>query len=478
MLFSSISVAQDLELILGDRSVAVSSAVRDGTTYYRFRDFVPAFQLSFREAGDQLIISGPRGEIRLVAGRPLARIGEEYLLLSEPVLRDSRGEWYVPIDFIPKVLQSLTESRIVRTGRTTYRVDLQNTVPVEMEVHPYPNRLSLVFRVNGAGSGELREFSDHLELTFSDPLVESENLSQPAGDELVASVGFFSRAGSTGFRIGKGRRFGDFRKYELSDPPRVVIDIFAGSSSRSASTVTIPSFDREEPPQVSVRESDVPDATADLSPPRMAVVIDPGHGGSDYGVDVLQDVLEKGLALDLSRKIERRLNDWGQRARLTRSRDVALGTEQRSAVTNYFDASLFLTLHIGGAPSPSVKGPLVYVYGPPPGEGPDEGSGAGQAEELEAVELLDWEEAQLNYLSQSQRLAALIQNDLNDLFGVENDVVEAPLSVLAPVAAPAIFIEAGFLTNPDDRDRLSSDDFQEQVADTIALAVRRYLEAG
>ena len=99
-------------------------------------------------------------------------------------------------------------------------------------------------------------------------------------------------------------------------------------------------------------------------------------------------------------------------------------------------------------------------------------------EELGEAELLHWDEAQLNYLSQSQRLATLIQNDLNDLFGVENDVVEAPLSVLAPVAAPAIFIEAGFLTNPEDRDRLSSDDFQEQVADTIALALRRYLEAG
>jgi N-acetylmuramoyl-L-alanine amidase len=209
------------------------------------------------------------------------------------------------------------------------------------------------------------------------------------------------------------------------------------------------------------------------------VVIDPGHGGEDYGVDVYQDVLEKGLALVLARKIEQRLTASGEGVRLTRFRDVDLSAEQRSAVGNFHRAKVFVSVHVGGAPSPRTSGAVVYVYDPPPAEfkvsqSDPEGGGS---EEAEPVELIRWNEGQLSYLDGSRRLANLMQTELNKLFGVENRVVEARLAVLAPVMAPAVVVETGFLTNAEDLELLESDEFQETLAYTITQVIKKFLES-
>jgi N-acetylmuramoyl-L-alanine amidase len=73
-------------------------------------------------------------------------------------------------------------------------------------------------------------------------------------------------------------------------------------------------------------------------------------------------------------------------------------------------------------------------------------------------------------------LARQAQRELNLLWGVQNSVREIPLAVLAPVAAPAILVEAGFLTNPEDQDMLISLEFQEQLAATISRAIVMFLE--
>ncbi|MFQ5929308.1 MAG: N-acetylmuramoyl-L-alanine amidase, partial [Acidobacteriota bacterium] len=90
--------------------------------------------------------------------------------------------------------------------------------------------------------------------------------------------------------------------------------------------------------------------------------------------------------------------------------------------------------------------------------------------------LVPWEEGQRKYLALSRELAEKLQNELNLLWSVDNQVVEVPLAVLAPITAPAVLIEAGFLTNPEDQERLGLREFQERLAGTIASAVLAFLQ--
>jgi N-acetylmuramoyl-L-alanine amidase len=173
---------------------------------------------------------------------------------------------------------------------------------------------------------------------------------------------------------------------------------------------------------------------------------------------------------------------------LTRTRDVELAVEQRGSIGNYYRSQVYLSIHVGGSPSPETRGPVVYLHKysqdnepvmlEPNQEGPLFISPRRPPSRTveDSDKLVHWEEGQQTYLGSSRELAELLQEELNLLWGIENRVAEIPLAGLAPVTAPAVLIEMGFLTNPEDYQRLSSMEFQEQVARTITSAVDTFLQ--
>jgi N-acetylmuramoyl-L-alanine amidase len=93
----------------------------------------------------------------------------------------------------------------------------------------------------------------------------------------------------------------------------------------------------------------------------------------------------------------------------------------------------------------------------------------------EEERLVLWEEGQRPFLRRSRQVARAVQNELNRIFETENEVATARLGVLAPIRAPAIVVESGFLTNPEDLSRLESPDFQKEIAGGISRAIIPFL---
>jgi len=199
------------------------------------------------------------------------------------------------------------------------------------------------------------------------------------------------------------------------------------------------------------------------------VILDPGHGGVDYGVDAYQDLLEKVIALNVARLVEKALTRRGVRVRLTRTRDLQLPNEQRSAISNFYQCRLYVGIHLGGAPSEATRGPVVYTYSP------GAGRSSGRTKSEDERKLLQWDGGQVEFSGPSRRLAGSLQRELNLVFGSENPVVGARLSVLAPVNAPAAVVETGFLTNSDDQGLLATAGFQEKIAEGITKAITQFL---
>jgi N-acetylmuramoyl-L-alanine amidase len=218
------------------------------------------------------------------------------------------------------------------------------------------------------------------------------------------------------------------------------------------------------------------------------ITIDPGHGGEDFGVNSPEGIAEKHLTLRIARRIGNLLEESGHQGMLTRARDVALAVQQRGSVANYYHSQVYLSIHVGGSPSPKTRGPVVYLHKHSQDErsprmDPNQAGASffspkrSPSRAFEDNEkLIPWEEGQRAYLDSSRELAELLQEELNLLWGVENKAAEIPLAVLAPVTAPAVLIEMGFLTNPEDYQKLSSMEFQEQVASTITSAVDTFLQ--
>lgn len=194
------------------------------------------------------------------------------------------------------------------------------------------------------------------------------------------------------------------------------------------------------------------------SPPRdrallPVVVLDPGHGGVDGGTHRDGRVLEKNLTLQLARRMEPLLTGSGYRVVLTRTGDYALAPgwdeenvrrdlDERLRITRQARASALVSLHVNAAADPSMRGPIVFYQ---------DGDATGR------------------------ELAAAVQEALNAVFpaGARNEPLPADFYLLARAGRPAVLIEFAFLTNPDDREMLTTPAGQQRLA---AAAVRGIVE--
>jgi N-acetylmuramoyl-L-alanine amidase len=86
-----------------------------------------------------------------------------------------------------------------------------------------------------------------------------------------------------------------------------------------------------------------------------------------------------------------------------------------------------------------------------------------------------WDLAQNHFLTQSQRLATLIQGELNTTLGLrDRGVKQAPFLVLMGAAMPAVLVEVGFLSNPAEERQLQDPAYRAELAAALVRAISRY----
>ena len=231
---------------------------------------------------------------------------------------------------------------------------------------------------------------------------------------------------------------------------------------------------------------------ADQSAARSAriqtVVIDPGHGGMETGAKGKFGNLEKDITLAISLKLKALIErNLGLAVVLTRDRDVDVSNENRAAVANNHKAGLFISIHANGAVQRKAAGSETFFLSV---NATDEETRRLAYLENNSTELqnrLDpstdddlmmilWDMAQNAYIKQSSRLAELVQEELDAMLGTRNrGIKQAPFKVLTGVACPAILVEAAFISNPDEEQKLASDAFQSRVAEAIYRGLVRFI---
>ena len=247
--------------------------------------------------------------------------------------------------------------------------------------------------------------------------------------------------------------------YTLERPFRLVFDVSRGAARAPAAAA--------QPQPVRQRDNRI-----------RTIVIDPGHGGSNMGAKGPGGALEKELTLQLSRtlrtELERRLP---VRVVLTRNEDAELPLDTRVAVANQQKADLFISLHLNASPGGGAQGAETYFLSLVPSD--ERAAQAALSENagdpLTDLKLILWDLAQSHHMSESQRLAGLIQEELNQALELRNrGVKQAPFRVLMGAAMPAVLVELGFLSNPREEERLSDPLYRARLAGALVDAVSRY----
>ncbi len=217
-----------------------------------------------------------------------------------------------------------------------------------------------------------------------------------------------------------------------------------------------------------------PDEVNQLTLPRR-ILIDPGHGGKDYGASGRHGVAEKDVVLSVSRILAGLIRDrLGWETVLTRDDDRFVPLEERTRIANEKRADLFLSIHANSSPSTVTSGVETYVLN---------FSNTHEALALAAREnaINSTQDLQSllamiklpDRLHESRQLAEAVQlstyqassylSPISKNRGVKN----APLFVLNGALMPATLVELGFLSNPREEQLLSTRDFQAALAEGI-----------
>ena len=171
---------------------------------------------------------------------------------------------------------------------------------------------------------------------------------------------------------------------------------------------------------------------------------------------------------------------------LTRNEDADLPLDTRTAIANQTKGDLFISIHLNSAPEslgarrrdllPGAQGdrraraPVAEAENRGGGE-PSADGGAADA----GLQLILWDLAQSQHLAASQRLAQLIQQELNTTLGLrDRGVKQAPFAVLMGAAMPAVLVELGFITNPEEEKRLLDPAYRAELLDALVRAVGRF----
>ncbi|MFA5424719.1 MAG: N-acetylmuramoyl-L-alanine amidase [Phycisphaerae bacterium] len=169
------------------------------------------------------------------------------------------------------------------------------------------------------------------------------------------------------------------------------------------------------------------------------VVIDPGHGGKDPGAISVKGFYEKTVNLSVARKLADRLRKRGLNVILTRNSDVFVELEQRAAIANQRKADLFVSIHADSSLTRTEKGYSVYVA------------------------------KQASY--GSQKVARAIAAQLHTLSPDGNGIKQADYRVLVKTKMPAVLVEMGYISNHGEAALISTDAFQNRIADAISAGI-------
>lgn len=225
------------------------------------------------------------------------------------------------------------------------------------------------------------------------------------------------------------------------------------------------------------------------------IVIDPGHGGKDPGAHGAYSK-EKTIALSIGKKLKVAINNAisGVDVIMTRSTDKFIELHRRANIANDANANLFISIHCNSSPqkvSPN-RGVLLLVYGfHRKGEQLEairenasifiekdykkKYNGYGEDAAVNAIVLAAFQQ---RYRKQSVQFGNLLNHQLKANNGRKSlGVREQGVLVLQQSGMPGMLLETGFINNPSDEKYLNSEDGQNDIVQSILVAIKKYKES-
>lgn len=195
------------------------------------------------------------------------------------------------------------------------------------------------------------------------------------------------------------------------------------------------------------------------------IIIDPGHGGRDDGAKS-HGLVEKEVTLDVALRLEKVLQSFGFPTVMTRRDDSHVGLDERTALANRIDHSVFVSIHFNESSASSASGVETFYA----------------REKIPPENAWTWvgffSNPEVPDSDNGEGLAGYIQTALAERTDATNRGIRGrPLYVVRHVRAPAVLVEGGFLSNGFEARLLSNSEYRDRLASAIAEGLMRFEKA-
>lgn len=192
-------------------------------------------------------------------------------------------------------------------------------------------------------------------------------------------------------------------------------------------------------------------ASLNAVPDGPTIILDPGHGGTDLGARGRAPYCEeKRLCLQTARLVRKYLHQLGYHVVLTRNNDAFIPLPRRVELAAQASGDLFVSIHYNSARSPKSSGIEVFFFD---------------------------EKEDRTRTQASRKLAdAILVRLIRRTSAISRGVKKGNFFVIRENTMPAVLVEGGFLSNPNERSQLRSREYQEKIARGIADGIDYFLK--
>lgn len=308
------------------------------------------------------------------------------------------------------------------------------------------------------------------------------------------AMGIFSRYSvdynATAKRTRIAFDFSSLRRYTVKtekSPFRIIVEATA-SSKALADGISI----AEPSPATAKSASSAAAHTARVAAPRdvaaqlglsvKTIVIDPGHGGKDPGASH-NNITERELTLDISKRLGSVLRAAGYNVVFTRSKDNWISLSERASIAMKKKGDLFISIHVNASTKPNVSGFETYyldLAGTKESVRLAAQENSGTNHRLGEMEAILTDLLLSARIQESRKLAAEIQkNTVSQIkkrgHQVSNNGIKgAPFHVLIGSSMPGVLVEIGYCTNSAEAKRLKQPKYRDALAEGIANGIHQY----
>ena len=319
-----------------------------------------------------------------------------------------------------------------------YSQDSQSMFIIDSEKLNHTSLVTNVSNINKAFVRRIDSKTNELILSFSDPIVHSILRTDNSLNLFLFNVKSYNEQD-----IIKTLNGSYYNRFTLSLLPQIGVkgalplgksDIVRIEQSVDAKALKI-TITRGQ------QEAIITQKPSKKSAAKGKIVLDAGHGGSDYGA-IREGINEKDITLDITQRVDAILRSKGYRTALVRNDDTFVSLEDRVAFAEAEHPEIFVSIHVNSAVSNDPSGIETH-----------------------------W------YHDYSKELAQIIHKYMVKYIPSSKDrgLFKSKFYVINHTTVPAVLCEIGFLSNPEERNELITDGRKQKTAKAIAEGIIEYL---